>query len=147
METMYIAMALVVFGLILVLAEATMPGGYLLIPGIDMLVIGAYAILFPDYLYTWVTPVVAAVLTVPVVIGTLMLYRRLGKTEPPSTTVTGSLIGKTGKVTVDTVPGNIKGKVKIGSDVWSASSDIPLPVGTEVVVDSAEGVHVHVKKL
>ncbi|MBQ9689355.1 MAG: hypothetical protein IJV47_01925 [Candidatus Methanomethylophilaceae archaeon] len=40
----------------------------------------------------------------------------------------------------------MKGKVKIGTDTWSATSDEPLETGTEVVVESSEGVHVHVRR-
>ena len=89
---------------------------------------------------------IAIILTIPVIIGTLWLYKRLGGTAPPSTTVTGSLVGREGVVTVETNPENLKGKVKIGSDTWSADSDEILPVGTEVTVVSSEGVHVHVAK-
>ena len=89
---------------------------------------------------------IAIVLTIPVVIGTLILYKHLGGTEPPSTTVTGSLIGRSGVVTIETNPDNLKGKVKIGSDTWSADSDEVIEVGAEVTVVSSEGVHVHVAR-
>ena len=95
-------------------------------------------------LFSWYTVGIAIVLTIPVIIGTLWLYKRLGGTAPPSTTVTGSLVGRTGTVIVETNPDNLKGKVKIGSDTWSADSDEVIPVGTEVEVLSAEGVHVRV---
>ena len=146
MEEFYVAIALVVIGLALVTTEATSPGAYLIIPGLDLLVIGIYGMIVPDMLYTWYTVVIAIVLTIPVVIGTLILYKHLGGTEPPSTTVTGSLIGRKGVVVIETNPDNLKGKVKIGSDTWSADSDEIIPVGTEVVVESGEGVHVHVAR-
>ena len=147
MEEFYVAIALVVIGLALVSVEASSPGAYLIIPGLDLLVIGIYGMIVPEMLYTWVTVAMAIVLTIPVVIGTLILYKRLGGTEPPSTTVTGSLIGRSGVVTIETNPDNLKGKVKIGSDTWSADSDEIIPVGTEVVVETSEGVHVHVRKI
>ncbi|MBO4502566.1 MAG: NfeD family protein [Candidatus Methanomethylophilus sp.] len=147
MEEFYVAIALVVIGLALVTVEASSPGAYLIIPGLDLLVIGIYGMIVPEMLYTWVTVAMAIVLTIPVVIGTLILYKRLGGTEPPSTTVTGSLIGRSGVVTIETNPDNLKGKVKIGSDTWSADSDEIIPVGTEVIVETSEGVHVHVRKI
>ena len=147
MEEFYVAIALVVIGLALVSVEASSPGAYLIIPGLDLLVIGIYGMIVPEILYTWVTVAMAIVLTIPVVIGTLILYKRLGGTEPPSTTVTGSLIGRSGVVTIETNPDNLKGKVKIGSDTWSADSDEIIPVGTEVIVETSEGVHVHVRKI
>ena len=147
MEEFYVAIALVVIGLALVTVEASSPGAYLIIPGLDLLVIGIYGMIVPEMLYTWVTVAMAIVLTIPVVIGTLILYKRLGGMEPPSTTVTGSLIGRSGVVTIETNPDNLKGKVKIGSDTWSADSDEIIPVGTEVIVETSEGVHVHVRKI
>lgn len=147
MEEFYVAIALIVIGLILVTVEATSPGAYLIIPGLDLLVIGIYGTIVPDMLYTWYTVAIAIALTIPVIIGTLILYRHLGGTEPPSTTVTGSLVGRQGVVVVETNPENLKGKVKIGSDTWSADSDEIIPVGAEVVVVSGEGVHVHVKTI
>lgn len=147
MDPLIVSIVLVVIGLILVIAEANVPGGYLIVPGLDLLVIGIYGCLFPDLLFTWYTVLVAVILSIPILIGTIYLYRHLADTAPPSTTVTGSLVGRTGTVVVEVNPENLKGKVKIGSDTWSADSDETILVGTEVVVESAEGVHVHVRAL
>ena len=146
MDPLIVAIILVIIGALLVITEANVPGGYLIIPGLDLLVIGIYGCIFPDMLFTWYTIAIAIVLTIPVIVGTLWLYRRLGGPAPPSTTVAGSLIGRTGTVTVETNPDNLKGKVKIGSDTWSADSDEVIEVGAEVTVVSREGVHVHVAR-
>lgn len=147
METeLIVSIILIVIGALLVITEANIPGGYLIIPGLDLLVIGTYGCIFPDMLFTWYTIAIAIVLTIPVIVFTLWLYKRLGGPAPPSTTVTGSLVGREGVVIVETSPDNLKGKVKIGSDTWSADSDEVLEVGTQAVVVSAEGVHVHVAR-
>jgi len=146
MDPLIVAIILVIIGALLVITEANVPGGYLIIPGLDLLVIGIYGCIFPDLLFTWYTIAIAIVLTIPVIAGTLWLYRRLGGPAPPSTTVAGSLIGRTGTVTVETNPDNLKGKVKIGSDTWSADSDEVIEAGAEVTVVSSEGVHVHVAR-
>ena len=146
MDPFIVAIILIVIGALLVITEANVPGGYLIIPGVDLLVIGVYGCIFPDLLFSWYTVAIAIVLTIPVIIGTLWLYRRLGGPAPPSTTVAGSLVGRDGTVIVETNPDNLKGKVKIGSDTWSADSDEVIEVGTEVTVVSSEGVHVHVVK-
>ncbi len=146
MDPLIVAIILVIIGALLVITEANVPGGYLIIPGLDLLVIGIYGCIFPDMLFTWYTIAIAIVLTIPVMAGTLWLYRRLVGPAPPSTTVAGSLIGRTGTVTVETNPDNLKGKVKIGSATWSADSDEVIEVGAEVTVVSSEGVHVHVAK-
>ena len=92
-------------------------------------------------------PVIALVVALPVTLLTLKLYQHLAKPEPPATTVADSLIGRTGKVMVSTELDNMKGKVKIGNDTWSATSDEPIEAGTEVIVESSEGVHVHVRRI
>ena len=99
MEALVVAAAILAFGLILLTAEAFFPGGYLLIPGGVLVIVGVFGLADRDDLFTWVTAAVAIVAAVP---GTA------------------------------------------GSDTWSADSDSPIPVGTEVTVVSSEGVHVHV---
>ncbi len=147
MDPFYVAIGLLILGFILIIVESTSPGGYLIIPGLDLVVLGIYGMIVPGMLYSWVTVVIAIVLTIPVIVLTLYLYKRLGGEEPPSTTVTGSLLGRKGVVVVETNPDNLKGKVKIGSDTWSADSDDIIEVGAEVVVDTSEGVHVHVRRV
>jgi membrane protein implicated in regulation of membrane protease activity len=146
MDPLIVSILLIIVGAALVITEANIPGGYLIIPGLDLLVIGIYGCIFPDLLFTWYTVAIAIVLTIPVIIGTIYLYKRLGGSVPPSTTVAGSLVGRDGVVVIETNPDNLKGKVKIGSDTWSADSDEVIPVGTEVTVVASEGVHVHVAK-
>ena len=59
-----------------------------------------------------------------------------------------SLIGKQGIVTTPTSPqSTTKGKVKIGSDIWSATSDKPIKKGKRVVVIASEGVHIIVEEI
>ena len=145
-EAEYVALVLMALGLILIALEAFNPGGYLIIPGVVLTVVGIWGYLCSDLIYTWYTPLVAIVVAIPVSAITMYGYRFLGSPEPPSTTVTGSLIGREGVVVVEVSPGNLKGKVKIDSDTWSADSDEVVPVGTVVIVESAEGVHVTVRK-
>ncbi|AGI47933.1 Membrane protein implicated in regulation of membrane protease activity [Thermoplasmatales archaeon BRNA1] len=140
------ALAVLGIGLVLVAVEALMPGAYLLIPGGVCTVVGAYGLACPDDLYSWVTAAVAVVSAIPVTVFTFWVYRRLGSPEAPTTTVSDSLAGREGKVTVEVTPGNMRGKVRIGSDTWSAEADETIPVGTDVVVESAAGVHVHVRR-
>jgi membrane protein implicated in regulation of membrane protease activity len=134
-------------GAAFVIYEAFVPGGFMLIPGIVLLVMGAIGLLAPDLLMSVWAPVIALVVAVPVTLLTLKLYQHLAKPEPPATTVADSLVGRTGKVMVPTELDNMKGKVKIGNDTWSATSDEPIEAGTEVIVESSEGVHVHVRRI
>ena len=147
MEITTIAIILIVIGVVLLIAEAFSPGGYLVIPGVVLVVVGVFAYLMPDEFYTWWTPALIVITTIPVTAVTILLYRRLAKPAPPVTTVTGSLVGKEGIVVTEIQPGNMTGKVKIGSDTWSATADETISEGSRVTVESSEGVHVHVRKL
>lgn len=146
MDPVDLALILVIIGIVLIIVEALSPGVYMIIPGTVLLILGLIGWAFPDFLMTWKSPLVALIVAVPITILTVWGYRYLGRPEPPSTTVMDSLIGRTGKVTVAITPGSMKGKVRIGSDVWSAEADDEIPVGEEIMVDSSSGVHVHVKK-
>jgi len=141
-----LALIFIVVGAILLIVEALTPGVFMLIPGTVLVLLGIIGYVFPDILYSWYAPVLILLIGVPVTIGTVKAYQLLAKPEPPTTTVTDSLLGKEGVVTVRTQPDNIMGKVRIESELWSATSDEPIEVGTEVVVRRSRGVHVTVAK-
>ncbi len=142
-----VALAFVILGMLLIIVEAFSPGVYMIIPGTVLLVIGIIGYISPDFILTWMSPVVALIIAVPVTLLTVLGYKYLGKPEPPTTTVMDSLVNREGIVTVTVSPNNMKGKVRIGSDTWSAESDEVIPVGAEIRVVSGSGVHLHVKKL
>ncbi|MGI5964536.1 MAG: NfeD family protein [Candidatus Methanomethylophilaceae archaeon] len=140
-----IAYILIILGIILLIAEAFTPGVFMVIPGTVFVILGVLGLFNADFLLSWYAVLVAVLVAAPVTILTIYVYRLLGKPEPPTTTVAESLLGSTGIVTVTTVPGTLKGKVKIGSDTWSARSDVPIEAGTKVRVVKSEGVHVFVE--
>ncbi len=137
---------ILIIGLALLVAEAFMPGAYLLIPGIVMTAVGAFGLVDNDDFFTALTPAVAIVSAVIATPLTFWMYAKLGAPEPPTTTVAESLLGRKGTVVVAVSPGNMRGKVRIGNDTWSAEADEDIPEGADVVVDSSEGVHVHVRR-
>ncbi len=147
MDPFLISSLILIAGAIFVMYEAFSPGGFMLIPGIVLIVMGAIGLVAPDILMSIWAPVIALIVAVPVTLVTLKLYQHLARPEPPTTTVTESLIGREGKITVATENGNMKGKVKIGGDLWSATSDEPIEEGADVIVESSEGVHVHVRRI
>ncbi len=146
MDPFTISCILLVVGALFLIYEAFAPGGFLVIPGIVLLVLGAIGLFWPDVLMSIWAPIIALIVAVPVTILTLKFYQHLAKPGPPTTTVAESLVGRSGTVVVPTESGNMKGKVKIGGDLWSATSDEPLEEGAEVTVESSEGVHVHVRR-
>lgn len=147
MDPFLIAIALIIVGAVFLIIEAFSPGAFMVIPGTVLVILGVIGVFMPDIVLTLWSPVIALVVAVPVTILTIKAYQRLGEPVPPSTTVTESLVGKTGTVTTATEVGSMRGKVRIGSDTWSATSDEPIEAGAEVVVLSSEGVHVHVRRL
>jgi membrane protein implicated in regulation of membrane protease activity len=141
-----LAIIFVVAGAVLLIVEAMMPGVFMLIPGTVLVILGIVGFIYPDFLISKYSPILALAVAIPVTLGTVKLYQLLAKPQPPTTTVVESLLGKEGIVTVRTEPENIKGKVRIGSDTWSATSSEPIDVGTEVKVTESEGVHVRVAR-
>ncbi|MCL2149183.1 MAG: NfeD family protein [Methanomassiliicoccaceae archaeon] len=146
MDATTIAIILMIAGLILLIIEALTPGFFAVVPGAVLVVVGVLGYFIKDFFETWYLLVVAVIIvTVAVTAGTIKLYQALAKPEPPTTTVVDSLVGREGVVMSDVKPGNLKGKVRIGSDSWSATSEDIIRAGAEVVVYAAEGVHVKVR--
>ena len=147
MEAATVALIIVIIGAVLILMEALNPGAFMVIPGTVLVIVGAIGYIVPDFLFSIYSPLTAVALAIPITVITIYAYRLLAKPVPPTTSVADSLIGKKGKVLSRTSPDDLKGKVKIGTDVWSAVSDETLEEGTEVEVVSTEGVHITVKKI
>jgi len=63
----------------------------------------------------------------------------------PMNPTTKPIIGKTGIVIKEIVPGK-PGVVKINNQLWSAYSDSTLKVNTEVIVTEVNGIYVKVKE-
>jgi membrane protein implicated in regulation of membrane protease activity len=140
-----IAIIIMIIGLILLTIEALTPGFFAVIPGAVMVIIGLLGYFIDGFFGSLYLPVTAVAVTLAVTGVTIKGYQILAKPEPPTTTVVTSLVGRDGIVTSDVEPGTLKGKVKIGSDSWSATSDLPIETGAEVTVYAAEGVHIKVR--
>jgi membrane protein implicated in regulation of membrane protease activity len=147
MEPTTIALSIIVIGTLLIIGETVSPGVYFIIPGTVMVVLGIVGYIIPDFLFSIWAPITMALVGLVVSIATIMIYKKLGNPEPPVTAVSDGLIGKIGTITISTAPDNIRGKVKIGSELWSARSLNPIEVGTVVRVVSTEGVHVVVEEI
>lgn len=145
---MDLALTFVVIGVLMLLAELASPGAFILVPASVLIVLGGVGMIYPDWLLTWWAPLAAVVILVPMTLVTMKLYQNLAPPVPPETIVATTLVGQKGVVTGDIHPGNLKGKVRIDHDTWSATSATTvIPVGTKVVVTASEGVHVTVEKV
>jgi len=103
--------------------------------------------MYPDWLLSPYSPIAAVLIMVPMTFVTIKMYQKLAPPAPPETIVATSLVGLKGVVSRAVEPNNIKGKVRIAHDSWSATSTKPIPVGRMVVVKSSEGVHVMVEEI
>lgn len=147
MEPFVVAIALILIGALFLIIEAFSPGAFMVIPGTVLVIIGVIGLILPDFLFTLWSPLLALVIAVPITLVTVKGYQKLAEPAPPTTTVTETLVGREGVVVVPTENGSMKGKVRIGSDQWSATSDEPIEEGASVVVEHSEGVHVHVRRI
>ena len=141
----------VLIGAILLVCEVLSPGFFLAVPGTVLIILGILMVLGIDIFSNGVgitVGILAALISSAV---TVWMYSRLtpGDQTPLSTTQ-DTLVGMQGLVTTPVISKDISGKVRINGQEWSARSvaDIDIiPPQTEVVVTSAQGVHVVVKPL
>ena len=147
METgVALGLALLVIGILMVLAELASPGAFILVPASVLIVLGGIGMVAPDLLLSWWSPLLAVIILIPMTFVTMKLYQKLAPPAPPETTVATSLVGQKGIVEHEVVPHTLSGKVRIDHDTWSATADSVIPVGVKVIVKSSEGVHVKVEE-
>jgi membrane protein implicated in regulation of membrane protease activity len=150
MEYWTIGLIILIVGIFLLIVEVLTPGQtFMAIPGTVAVVLGIMAMMLGQWLFSavWYAPVIALLIAAPTTIITVWGYKKLSSINPPTTTVGDSLVGRQGMVTVMVVPDSTKGKVKIGSQSWSATSEEEIPIGEKVEVVASEGVHVHVVRV
>lgn len=145
MDPATLAIILIIIGLVLLIIEALTPGFFAVIPGAILAIIGIMGYFIEDFFGSWYLIATAVIVAIVVSAVTIKGYQMLAKPEPPTTTVMESLVGREGTVTSTVYPGNLKGKVKIDSDSWSATSEDTIEIGTKVSVYDAEGVHIKVR--
>jgi membrane protein implicated in regulation of membrane protease activity len=142
-----LGLAFIIIGILMLLAELSSPGAFILVPATVLIVLGFVGIIAPDVLISWWSPVIVTAVVIPITYVTMRLYQRLAPPAPPETTVATSLVGMTGVVVSEVTPNTLKGKVRIAHDIWSATSGKAIPVGKKVVVKTSEGVHVTVEEI
>jgi membrane protein implicated in regulation of membrane protease activity len=144
-----LGLAFLIIGLLMLLAEVSSPGYFILVPATVLLVLGTMYMLAPELLDegAWWPPLLAGVVAIPATYISIKMYQRLAPPAPPETTVASSLIGQIGVVEVEVVPNSLKGKVRIDHDTWSATSGSSISVGKRIKVVASEGVHVTVEEV
>jgi membrane protein implicated in regulation of membrane protease activity len=143
-DAMAIGYGLVTLGVVMFILEALIPGFFIAVPATILVILGAFAILVPDFsIFSIYAPLIALVAGVPAAAITIFTYRRLATPDKsPTTTSADSLVGLEGLVTVPVIHDAPRGKVKIKQEVWSAitRSHHPIPAHQRVRVVSVEGI-------
>jgi inner membrane protein len=143
-----IGIVLVVGGIALLASELIHPGALLLIPGSILLVAGFLYLFLPNILLdSAVGPIAIIVAAILAALIEIPYYRWVAPTHRPMSTTSGGLVGDEAIVVAPIIPNTIKGKVRVRSEVWSARSTVPIPVGARVRIVHGEGVSVSVEPL
>ncbi|MGM0404943.1 MAG: NfeD family protein [Thermoplasmatota archaeon] len=142
-----LGLILVVIGILLLIIEVIEPGFFLAIPGGVLLVLGIIGLAYPALLTTIWTPLIVAIVVTPLMVISLKFYQRLSPPSKPTTTMSSSLKGKTGRVLKTVEPEEIKGKIRVENQIWSATSDKIIEEGKKVEVIEGRGVHLFVKEI
>ncbi|MEF8832706.1 MAG: NfeD family protein, partial [Candidatus Thermoplasmatota archaeon] len=133
---------LIALGIILAIVEATDPGFFIAIPAGVLFTLGFITLAFPEMLFTYWTPLIVALIVIPLMFVSMKWYQYISPPSKPTTTMTTSLKGQEGKVVKEIDPDNISGKVRVGSKYWSATADEKIKEGEKVKITKAKGVHV-----
>ena len=143
-----IGIAIVIVGLALLVFELVHPGALLIIPASILLVAGFLYLFLPNVLLNSVEgPVIVIVAAILGALIEVPYYRWVAPVHRPMSTTSGGLVGEEAVVVAPVEPNNIRGKVKVNSEIWSARADRPIPVGTRVKIVHGEGVSVTVQPI
>jgi membrane protein implicated in regulation of membrane protease activity len=143
-----IGITLVIAGIILLAFELIHPGALLIIPGSILLVAGFLYLFLPNYLLdSYIGPVAIIVAAIVGAMVEIPYYRWVAPTHRPLSTTSGGLVGDEAIVIAEVVPNTLKGKVRVRSEVWSARSNVAIPVGARVRIVHGEGVSVSVEPI
>ena len=137
----------IMLGILLFVIETFQPGFLLAVPATVLLVLGLLMIVAPDIVNSWMALPIILVVGCVTFYFTLKFYQSLA---PPDSPPTGSLrvhIGKEAKVVKAVVPGTIKGKVRLGTIEFRASSSTDISEGSLVKVIDVDGIHLIVEAI
>jgi membrane protein implicated in regulation of membrane protease activity len=143
---LYLGMVLVVIGIVVLLADVAHPGLFLLIPAAVAIAVGLMLIAVPWLFFA--NPVAAALIILAVGCGggvaAIPIYQRIAPLQHPIATTVDTLTNMRASVVVAIQPKNMKGKVRVRGEVWSATSDVAIPAGEEVVITGGQGIVLNV---
>jgi membrane protein implicated in regulation of membrane protease activity len=77
-----VALALLIVGILMVLAELASPGAFILVPATALIVLGGIGMIYPDWLLSAYSPIAAVIIMVPMVFVTMKMYQKLAPPAP-----------------------------------------------------------------
>ena|SRR5690554_5742609 len=129
-----------IIGIVLIIAEMTTFTFYLLWLGIGAIVASVIAMFLPDNLLLQI--LVLSIVAIGLTYFTRPLTKRMAGKKGYVDAI-DDLVGKLGEV-VDAIEFGATGVVRIGSETWSATADVPIAVGEKVIVERRGTTIVHV---
>ncbi|PKK85436.1 MAG: hypothetical protein CVT48_05415 [Thermoplasmata archaeon HGW-Thermoplasmata-1] len=143
-----VGLAMLVLGVVLLVIEASMPGFFIGVVATVLIGLGIFGLVVPSLFVSWWSPIIAVFIAAPATFASIMLYKKIAPpSKSPATTSGDTLVGMRGIVIKTVEPDKLSGKVKINSQIWSATANEPIPEGEEVEVYESKGVHVIVKSV
>ncbi|MDE1821427.1 MAG: NfeD family protein [Euryarchaeota archaeon] len=141
-DVVILGIGLILIGVLLLIMEFIHPGTFVVIPGTIIVVAGVLLLAFGslDILTTVGGPFIVAGVLIGAGILAILFYSRLAPTHPPVASTFDTLQNYPGEVTVAVEPGTMKGKIRVRGEIWSARSDVAIPVGAEVKILGGQGV-------
>lgn len=133
---------LIGLGVLMFLVEALMPGFFIAVPATILILLGVAAFYVPFDRFLAIAPVVVLAVGVPATAATIWIYRKFAPpSDAPTTRSSDALLGNEAMVTRVVEKDSMKGKVRVGREIWSATTDgAPIPEGSKVRVTKVEGV-------
>ena len=138
--------SLIALGVVLFLIEASVPGFFIAVPATILIILGVAAFYTPFDVFLSFAPAVVVLVGLPATAVTIWIYRKMAPpSSVPTTRSADSLVGSLATVTRTVEPNSTRGKVRVGREVWSATTDGPsIPDGSSVRITRVEGVILNV---
>jgi len=146
MDPLWLALAFVITGVLMLIVEYAEPKSYLVIPGIGMLVLGALVLIDPSLLDEWWSIIIFVTVLILMLFAAIKFYQMLAPSEQTEALVVVSKVGKVGTVTDEILPNETTGEVRFDDCTKDATAFTKIAAGTQVVVLEDSGTNVVVEE-
>lgn len=137
-----LGLTIFLIGIALLVVELANPGYFIGVAGTTGIIVGIIQMIWPGFIgeSVW-SLVIVPIIAVAATWASVEFYRRFAPAvKVPETLSSDALVGRPGLVVTAVEPHSMKGKVKVGGIVWSATADAAIAAGADVVVRRVDGV-------